>query len=99
MAKKPNFEAQPNPALAFISRQEPQKAQTKGNTTKGDKKAPEAAPEAPEGYRLVPENKSQRLQLVLTPTLYRKVKAKATEKGQSVNGFITQLLTDAVKTK
>lgn len=99
MAKKPNFDAQPNPALAFISAQEPPKAQARGNQPPAAEKATEAAPEAPEGYRLVPEKKNARLQLVLTPTLYRRVRAKAADQGQSVNGFITQLLTDALKTE
>ena len=57
MAKKPNFDAQPNPALAFISHQEPPKAQEGGNQPPAGKKATEAAPEAPEGYRIVPEKK------------------------------------------
>lgn len=101
MAKKQDalFAALNNPAEAFFSAQEPPKTKAGGNQPPAEKKAAEAAPEAPEGYRIVPEKKNARLQLVLTPTLYRQVKAKAAEKGQSVNGFITQLLTDAVKTE
>ena len=99
MAKKPNFDEQPNPALAFISHQEPPKTKAGGNQPTATQKATEAAPEAPEGYRIVPEKKSARLQLVLTPTLYRKVRAAAADQRQSVNAYINQLLTDAVKAK
>ena len=65
--------------------------------------AAEPAPQAeqaaavPEGMRLVPETKSRRLQLLIRPTLYNHVKAKAEAAGQSVNEYINHVLTDAVK--
>ena len=54
-------------------------------------------PEAPEGYILKPEPRSRRLQLLISPTLYNHVKAKAEAAGQSVNEYINHVLTDAVK--
>ena len=39
----------------------------------------------PEGYKLVPESKTARVQLLLTPTMKANVKRVAEEKGISIN--------------
>lgn len=67
---KKTFANQKNPAYDFISTQEPSAEQTQSNTPPARKKAAEAPAGAPEGYRIVPERKSRRLQLLIAPTLY-----------------------------
>lgn len=94
---KKTFANQENPALAFISAQEPPADQTQTNTPPARKEATEAPAGAPEGYILIPERKTRRLQLLIGPTLYNQVKAKAEAAGQSTNEYINNVLTDAVK--
>ena len=66
----------------------------------------EAAPtstgteKAPEGYKLNPmyvETKSKRVQLVLQPSLYNRVKAAADAAGLSFNEYCHRLLDDATR--
>ncbi len=87
-----------NPALQFISsisaEQELEQVQEAERITES-----RTAP-APEGYKLNPlyvEKKSRRLQLVLQPSLYEKVKAASKDKGMSVNDYIHKLLEEATK--
>lgn len=85
---KKSFTQQVNPALAFISKaqEEPDK---KVKTT-----------DAPEGYKANPlfvETKSRRLQLLVQPSLYDAIKAKATAEGISVNELVHTILEAAVK--
>lgn len=83
MAGKKSFTAQQNPALAFISTEEHVK------TT-----------DAPEGYKANPmfvETKSRRMQLLVQPSLYEAIKARATEEGQSVNELVHSILEAALK--
>ena len=83
-----------NPALQFISTAEEEEQEVTP-----EKKAPTTA-KAPEGYKLNPlyvETKSRRLQLVLQPSLYEKVKATAKAKKLSVNEYIHQLLEEATR--
>lgn len=80
-----------NPALQFISatEEEPQEQTPQQPTEK-----------APEGYKLNPlyvETKSRRLQLVLQPSLYDRVKARAKASGLSVNEYVHQLLDEATR--
>lgn len=82
MAKK-SFNIE-NPAEQFISKPIAHKEQPV-----------EASEEAPKGYKLNPkyiEKKDRRLQLLLQPSVYDAIKAKAESKGQSVNNFIHELL-------
>lgn len=54
----------------------------------------------PEGYKRNPlyvETKSRRLQLVLQPSLYERVKACASVAGLSVNEYIHQILDSATR--
>lgn len=54
----------------------------------------------PKGYKINPlyiETKTRRLQLVLRPSLYDKVKKKAEKANLSVNEFIHRVLEKAIK--
>ncbi len=90
MAKK-NFKTN-NPALQFISsapEPEPQEAVAAVSSRK-----------APAGYKVNPfyvETKSKRLQFVVQPSLYDRVKAAAKENGLSINEFIHRTLDEATK--
>lgn len=79
-----------NPALQFISAAE----------------EPETVPErveqntAPDGYKVNPlyiEKRSKRVQLVLQPSLFSRVKAKAESKGLSLNEYVHQILDEATR--
>lgn len=79
-----------NPALQFISAADEQE---------GPQATPTTA-KAPAGYKVNPlyvETKSRRLQLVLQPSLFERVKARATASGLSVNEYIHQLLDEATR--
>ena len=58
-------------------------------------------PEAPEGYILKTEPKSRRLQLLIAPSLYDKIKtaADAANPKKSVNLLINEVLAEAMKDK
>ena len=81
-----------NPALQFIStakkeEQEVKQEHTVPTTTK-----------APEGYKLNPlyvETKSRRLQLILQPSLFDRVKREAEKSGLSVNEYVHRILDEA----
>lgn len=90
MAKKKSFID--NPALQFIS--------TVEETRQEELPASQAKPaeKPPEGYKLIyVETKSRRLQLVLQPSLYDRVKAGATAAGLSVNEYVHQILDTATR--
>ncbi len=82
-----------NPALQFIS--------TAGEETrKEERETPRPAEKPPEGYKLNPlyvETKSRRLQLVLQPSLYERVKVGAKTAGLSVNEYVHQILDNATR--
>ena len=94
------------PALAFISGAEEEKRPPKAKATskpakKDAPKLPKAKARtkdgetAPEGYRLAPEyieNKTKRVQLLVQPSLYEAVKAKASSLGISTNEAISEAL-------
>ena len=55
--------------------------------------------EPPDGYKLNPifiEKKIRRLQLLIQPSLYKKLKARADAGGQSVNDLVHTILDDAL---
>ena len=93
--KKKTFIAEDNPALQFISTAEPEQAE------RGSIVIPQPKPDKPpEGYKKNPlyiEVKSRRLQLVLQPSLFERVKAKAEEAGLSVNEYVHQILDNATR--
>lgn len=86
---KSNLEKIENPALQFISN-----ATSKERT---EKKEQDIHTPAPEGYKLVPEVKSKRLQLLIQPSLYGRIKEKAEETGTSVNDTIHSILSKAMR--
>jgi len=86
-----------NPALQFISTAEEE------TETRQEEKTitmPQPTEKPPEGYKLNPlyvETKSRRLQLVLQPSLYERVKAGAKAAGLSVNEYVHQILDEATR--
>ena len=88
MTTKKSFKRS-EPALAFISGASEEK------TTPKASKAKKPATKAPEGYKLDPqyvEVKSRRVQLLIQPSLYEAVKAKASSLGISTNEAISEAL-------
>ena len=89
MAK--SFKNQLNPALQFITPQEPEAQQP----------TPAAAPRAvPKGYKPNPEyieTKSRRLQLLMQPSLHDRIKRRAQAEGISVNELIHSILEAAMR--
>ncbi len=85
MAKK---EFKTNPAMQFISAPEEKEAPRKK----------EAEPlTAPEGYVLVREGKSARMQLLIRPTTKQKLKALADAKGVSVNDLANTIFDEYIE--
>jgi len=87
MANKKSFKSDINPAMQFISQtQETEPVQTNN---------------PPEGYKRNPvyiEIKSRRLQILLQPSLYAKLRDKAISEGKSINELIHSTLEDALTT-
>ena len=85
MAQKKSFKADFNPAMQFIS--------TPTEET-------ETREETPEGYKLNPryiEKRSKRLQLLIQPSIYNKLKSKADREGCSVNDTLHKILEEALR--
>lgn len=107
MAGKKSFTAQQNPALAFISAQEPEKrVEEQTRPLQQTEEAETSSPahvkttDAPDGFKANPlfvETKSRRMQLLVQPSLYEAIKTRATAKGQSVNEFIHAILEATIK--
>jgi len=86
-----------NPALQFISTVEPETMPEKRELSIAQ---PKPAEKPPEGYKRNPlfvETKSRRLQLVLQPSLYERVKTGAVAAGLSVNEYVHQILDNATR--
>lgn len=76
-----------NPALQFLSSAAPAQREEAAR--------PESPPAPPAGYRDDPryvETKTRRLQLVLQPSLYERVRACAAAQGLSVNEYVHRAL-------
>ena len=92
-----------NPALMFISQpqeqakkaEEPAKRKETRSHSLQAKKAAQKAKQAPRAAQGA-EAKSRRLQLLIQPSLYEAVKARAAEEGTSVNDQISSLLREAL---
>jgi len=86
MASKFSKATRKNPADAFLSvaQEEP----------KEEAKAPAQDPAIPEGYKLVKESKSVRLQLLIRPTTKKRLKEAADAKKVSVNDLVSTILED-----
>lgn len=86
-----------NPTMQFLSTAEEIEDEKEVTTTQKTT-APIGKP--PEGYKLNPlyvETKKRRLQLVLKPSLYEKVKSGASKQGLSVNEYVHRILEEATK--
>lgn len=93
MAQKKSFKADLNPAMQFISTPAEE-------TTTGSGEGVASTKDAPEGYKVNPlyiEKRSKRLQLLVQPSLYDKVKAQAETEGCSVNNYIHRVLEEALR--
>jgi predicted HicB family RNase H-like nuclease len=80
MAQKKNFK---NPAMQFISTadaEEQQEAQQQEGVT------------IPKGYKLVKENKSERMQLLVRPATKEAIKKAAAAQGLSMNDLVNNIL-------
>lgn len=91
-----------NTAELFISAADPgQKTPGKTTGTKRKtvkKEAPQETPqEVPKGYKLVKENKSERLQLLVRPYAKEEIKKLAKAQGISVNDLINGILEDYIE--
>jgi len=99
MTGKKSFTAQQNPAMAFISTPAPETAKPmKPLYVKEEAHA--KTTDAPAGYKVNPlyvETKSRRLQLLVQPSLYEAIKAKAATEGISVNELVHTILEAAIK--
>lgn len=84
MASKFSKATRKNPADAFLSvAQEEPKEEAKAQD-----------PAIPEGYKLVKESKSERLQLLIRPTTKKRLKVEAIAQGVSVNDLVSTILED-----
>ena len=93
MAQKKSFKADLNPAMQFISTPAEE-------TTTGAGEGVASTKDAPEGYKVNPlyiEKRSKRLQLLVQPSLYDKVKTQAKTEGCSVNDYIHRVLEEALR--
>lgn len=92
MAQKKSFKD--NPALQFITAPEDQEPEAP------EQPAPISTEKPPAGYKVNPlyvETKTRRLQLVLQPSLYERVKARARASGLSINEYVHQTLDNATR--
>lgn len=94
---KPNIEVAPE--MSFFS-EETIKAVDKVEDTEPTTIPTGAKREAPEGYKVNPiyvEKRTKRVQLVLQPSLYDKVKQMADKQGVSLNDFCHKVLEEATE--
>lgn len=88
MAKKSFMDS---PALRFITSNEEK-------TVKEEKITPKKE-ELPKGYKISPvyiETKSRRLQLLLKPSIFKKLKQTADKKHTSVNDLVNSILEESL---
>lgn len=83
MASKFSKATRKNPTETFLSTAEEPKEE-----------APAQEPAIPEGYKLVKESKSERLQLLIRPTTKKRLKVEAIAQGVSVNDLVSTILED-----
>ena len=101
MAKKFN---QPKveiaPELQFMSKETIEAVEGRAEQPKAPAAPKGNIEPAPEGYKINPlyvEKKTKRVQLVLQPSLYEKVKAAADAAGSSFNDYCHRLLEEATR--
>lgn len=83
MASKFSKATRKNPTETFLSTAEEPKEEAKAQD-----------PAIPEGYKLVKESKSERLQLLIRPTTKKRLKVEAIAQGVSVNDLVSTILED-----
>ena len=94
MGKNKDFTAESNPTMSFIREEGKTKTggkKTEPKATKPKQKKTTATAKAPEGYKPNPEyieTKSKRVQLLVQPSVYEAVKAKAKAEELSTNEAI-----------
>lgn len=96
MVKK-SFKASIPPAMSFISQETIDKVE---GETSPNPQNPQKPEKAPDGYKINPlyiEKKSDRLQLLIQPSLKRKLKEKAQQEGTSVNDLVCSILNNALE--
>ena len=97
MAKK-DFKAGSNPAMQFISKESiEKKAQDAGQLPADPIGKAIAGSELPEGYKIVEESKTRRLQALITPTTHRKLKRIADRREISVNEALNIALKEFIE--
>jgi hypothetical protein len=95
MASKFSRAKRKNPADAFLSMaQEPDSPAPAQQDQKDEKAADQTIPE---GYRLVKETKSERMQLLVRPSIKKRLKAEAQAQGLSMNDLINNLLEEYIE--
>lgn len=80
MARKKNFK---NPAMQFISTADAEGQQ---------ETQPQEGVAIPKGYKLVKENKSERMQLLVRPATKEAIKKAAAAQGLSMNDLVNNIL-------
>lgn len=88
-----------NPAMAFISEESIEAVDGQQEKEAPVLKAP-TGEKPPKGYKVNPlyvETKSRRLQLVLQPSLYERIKEGAIDAGLSVNEYVHRILDEATQ--
>lgn len=99
MATKKSFKDS-NPAMQFISAQEPADKPVQKSTVPGTSNIPPAELAAwVKANPLWAEKKTRRLQLVLRPSVYDLVKTAAAQSKTSVNDYIDKALEDLLSPK
>jgi len=94
-AQRKSFKDQMSPAVQFISRPALEDREEESPTSTGEA-------DIPPGYHRDPaliENKSRRVPLLLKPSLYTKLKARAEASGCSLNAYIHSILQASVDEK
>lgn len=83
-----------NPALQFISGEDKPKTTYKGKSETLEERLAELRELIPEGLslELKSEPRSKRLQLVITPTMQRRLRSEAEAAGLSVNEYVIRAI-------
>ena len=96
MAKKSFLSSKDNPTLSYISKDTIAAATEES----GEEQLYFEGTEPPAGYKIDPkfiEKRTKRVQLVLQPSLYNRVKDASRAAGMSLNDYVHKLLEEATK--
>lgn len=104
MSKKSFIGDIDNPAELFISNstapEKEETASTEGSRTETTRARRSTSAKAPAGYKINPlyvETRSQRVQLLLQPTLAEALKKRAKKQKRSFNDLVHEILEEAMK--